>query len=112
MNYKSKNSIKKNLPYDGLALVLGIISLFGCFCLGFIGLIAGISSLMIYKSQKKKYLQNPADYLDSSLKRLGLARFLAIAGTSLSSLFLLIILLFIVSENKNYILEFPWNLLK
>jgi hypothetical protein len=105
------NSLEK-LPFATMVMVLGIVSVFGCFCMGFTGLIAGIIALILYRKDRIRYIRQPDKYFEYSFNNLKNGHVLALIGLSLSSIFLLIIALMIIVENQNYILSFPWNLLR
>ncbi|MFT5860851.1 MAG: hypothetical protein ACI865_002967 [Flavobacteriaceae bacterium] len=72
-------------------LVLGIISIVGCILYGVPGLICGIISLSLHRKVKEIYLSNPAKY-ESSYKNAKAGQICAIIGTSLSALYLLIVI--------------------
>jgi uncharacterized membrane protein len=106
-----KSSTKK-LPYASTVLTLGIISCFGMFCFGIVGLIMGIIAIIFYRIDKNRYQKDPLNYSNESFKMLNSGRVLAIIGLVLSSLFVFLILIAIISENQQAILDFPWNLLR
>lgn len=108
--YQKSNTIK--LPNASTVLTLGIISCFGMFCFGVVGLIMGIVAIIFYRIDKKRYQKEPYKYSNESLKMLNSGRILAIIGLVISSLFVFLILIAIISENKQEILSWPWNLLR
>jgi hypothetical protein len=108
--YQKYNANK--LPYASTVLTLGIISCFGLFCFGIIGLITGIIAIVLYRIDKNRYEKEPVKYSIESYKLLNSGRIIAIIGLVLSSLFVFVILLAIISENQQEILSWPWNLLR
>lgn len=65
------NNPKRDLDNSTAILVLGILSLIFCWCYGVIGLILGIIALVLGNTQRKKYLECPADFLGISDLRNG-----------------------------------------
>ncbi|OFX60028.1 MAG: hypothetical protein A2046_02275 [Bacteroidetes bacterium GWA2_30_7] len=89
------NCNKVAIPSSTGVLVMGIISISTCFCYGIPGLVLGIISLSLAGKGKRLYKANPQLYTDSSYKNLKAGLICAIIGTSLSGLFLLIMLIYI-----------------
>lgn len=83
---------QQNLPNATAVLVLGIISIVGCFCYGLIGLITGIIALVLAKKDRARYNINPNMFTEGSYKNLNAGRVCAIIGTILSSLYILIVI--------------------
>jgi hypothetical protein len=80
-------NIPTALPNSTAVLVLGILSIFFCFCYGVIGIICGIVSLILYPKDKKLYMENPQAYTLSSYNNLKAGRVCAIIGLILSAIF-------------------------
>lgn len=81
---------QQKLPNVTVILVLGIASIFLCWCYGILGLILSVVALVLAGSSKKSYLQSPEDYSDyGSLKT---AKVIAIIGLILNVLFLFFII--------------------
>lgn len=79
------------LPNATATLVLGIISIVGCFFYGIPGLICGIIAMALHTKDKKMHATSPARYAESF--KLAKAGFIcAIVGTSLSTLYFLLFL--------------------
>ncbi|MBT5403669.1 MAG: DUF4190 domain-containing protein [Crocinitomicaceae bacterium] len=89
-NFQSKQPI----PNATAVLVLGIISIVGCFCYGIVGLICGIIALILASKAKKLYEENPEKW--SNYSNLNAGRTCAIIGTILSGLYLLFLIVYIV----------------
>ncbi|WP_109097126.1 CCC motif membrane protein [Aquimarina sp. AU58] len=85
---------KQQLPNATLVLIFGIASIVTCFCYGFLGLVFGIIALVLAKKAKELYLANPELY--TGYENLKAGRICAIIGTILSSLYLLIIIGYII----------------
>lgn len=75
---------KQKLPNSTLILVLGILSVLGCCCSGFLGLIFGIIAIFMAKQATEVYNQNPELYDGYNNVKTG--KILAIIGTVLSAL--------------------------
>jgi len=85
---------KEQLPNATLILIFGIASIVTCFCYGVLGLIFGIIALVISKKSTEIYTANPELYYGYENVKAG--RICAIIGIVLSSLYLLLILGYIV----------------
>jgi hypothetical protein len=80
---------QQQLPNASGVLVLGIISIVGCFCYGIIGLICGIIAIALSVKSNALYTQNPSLYTESSYKNMKAGRVCAIIGLSLSALYII-----------------------
>jgi len=76
------------LPNATAVLVLGILSIVTCWCIGIPGLVMGIIAIVLSGKSKKLYSENPANYSEASYKNLNAGRVCAIIGTVLSSIYL------------------------
>jgi len=74
-------------------LVLGILSIIGCFCYGIIGLILGIIALALAGKDMKLYNSNPDAFTPGSFSNLKAGRVCAIIGVILSALYLLLMII-------------------
>jgi hypothetical protein len=88
-----ENQLQK-LPNATATLVLGIVSIVGSCCYGLVGLICGIIALIISKEANALLKANPDGYSDAGNHKAG--RICAIIGLSLSALYLIFILIYIV----------------
>jgi len=86
---------QKEVPNATAVLVLGIISIVGCFCYGVIGIITGIVALILANNGNVQYNQDPSLYTQASYKNLRAGRICAIIGLSISILYLLAIIILI-----------------
>jgi len=84
------------LPNSTAVLVLGILSLIMCFCYGLVGLILGIIGLSLAGKDLQRYKMNPGAYTVSSYNNLKAGRVCAIIGTILSSLYFIIIIIYLM----------------
>lgn len=89
----------EKLPNANATLTLGIISIVGCWLYAVPGIICGIIALAIHRKDKALYLSNPERY-EQSWKNAKAGNICAIIGTSISSAYLLLLiigLLFVTS---------------
>ncbi len=78
---------KQTLPNSTLILVFGILSILGCCCYGFLGVIFGIIALVMAKKATALYTENPELYDGYSNVKTG--KILAIIGLIISAISLL-----------------------
>lgn len=83
------------LPNSTGVLVLGILSIVFCFCYGLIGLVLGIIAIVLANKANKLYLENSQNYSESSYKNMKAGKVCAIIGVCLSSLYLVVIIIYI-----------------
>lgn len=83
------------LPNSTAVLVLGIISIVGCFCYGIVGLVCGIIGVVLSNKDLKLYKTEPTAYTSGSYSNLKAGRVCAIVGLSLSAVYLIIVLIYI-----------------
>ena len=86
------NQIQQPVPNSTAVLVLGIVSIIGCFCYGVVGTICAIIAIILAGNGKKLYEQNTAAYTEASYKNLKAGKICAIIGLIMSLLTILIIL--------------------
>jgi len=84
---------QQQLPNSTGVLVLGIISIVGCFCYGIIGLILGIIALVLASKANALYQQNPGSYSEASVKNMKAGKVCAIIGTCLSAIVIVIVII-------------------
>jgi hypothetical protein len=85
------------LPNATTVLVLGIISIIGCFCYGIVGLVCGIIAVVLAKKDMALYKANPEGYTPGSASNLKGGRICAIIGLSLSALYLCVVIIAIAT---------------
>ena len=85
----------KKLPNETAVLVLGILSILGCFCYAVPGLVMAIITLFLSKKDKSIYESDPKAY-ENSYKNSKAGRICAIIGLSTSIAFVLVIIAYIV----------------
>jgi uncharacterized membrane protein len=83
------------LPNSTAVLVLGIISIVGCFCYGVVGTVCGIVALVLANKGAKLYEMNPGMYKAGSYGNLKAGKICAIIGTILSALYLVLLIVII-----------------
>jgi len=86
----------QNLPNASAVMVLGILSIVGCFCYGIPGVILSIIALILYNRDKVLYASNPGIYSAQSWGNLKTGRICAIIGLIPSILFFLIWICFVI----------------
>jgi len=91
----------KKLPNATAVLVLGILSLVFCFCIGFIGFVLAIIALVLHKKDKEMYLTNPKAY-DASFKNSKAGFICALIGLILNSFSVIWFIIAISSGNSVY----------
>jgi len=87
---------QQQIPNSTAVLVLGIISIVGCFCYGIIGIILGIIALVLSGKANKMYNDNPGIYTEASFKNLKAGKVCAIIGTCLSAACLVFLIILIL----------------
>jgi uncharacterized membrane protein len=100
---------QQQLPNATAVLVLGIISIVGCFCYGIIGLILGIIAIVLSSKADRIYQANPALYAEASYKNMKAGRVCAIIGTCLSALYFVIIIIYIAFVGA-VLSGMPWEM--
>ena len=88
----TNGQILQKLPNATTSLVLGIISIVLCWCLGIVGLVLGIIGLMMGNKAVALYKQSPGVYDESSFKNANAGKICSIIGLSLSALYLIYII--------------------
>jgi hypothetical protein len=101
MDYQSEQlnsglGAQQPLPNATAVLILGIISIVGCFCFGGLGLISGIIALILANKDLRLYRANPAAYTPASYSNLNSGRICAIIGLCISLLSTIYILIMII----------------
>lgn len=76
-------------------LVLGILSIVFCFCYGIIGVILGIIALVLANKAMAIYNVNPNSFTLASFNNLKAGKICAIIGLILSSIYLIILIIYI-----------------
>lgn len=87
---------QKSIPNANAVLVLGIISIVGCFLYGIPGLVCGIIALVMFKKVKATYLSNKPMY-ETSYKNANAGYICAIIGTILSALYFLFFIIILLT---------------
>jgi hypothetical protein len=97
MENQSQFQVQQPLPNSTAVLVLGIISIIGCFCYGIVGLACGIIALVLGNKALRLYAENPSAYTQGSYSNSKAGRICAIIGLSLSALYLIVVIITIIS---------------
>ena len=102
------NTPKQEVPNATAVLVLGIISLVGCFCYVIPGLTCSIIALVLASTAKRTYLNNPDLYTIGSYKNLNAGRICAIIGLCLAAVGVLLIIVYFIMMGT-LISTMPWK---
>ncbi|MDR0712910.1 MAG: hypothetical protein LBF89_01405 [Bacteroidales bacterium] len=81
------------LPNATAALVLGILSIVFFLCYGIIGVILGIIGLVLGNKAVEQYKSSPGVYSEVSYKNANAGKICSIIGLSLSSVYIVILIL-------------------
>jgi hypothetical protein len=92
----TNQSLPLPVPNSTAVLVLGILSIVTCWCLGIVGLTLGIIALVLANKSNKMYLANPSEYSEASYKNMKAGKICAIVGTSLSGLYVVYVIVYVV----------------
>lgn len=84
------------VPNSSAVLVLGILSIVGCFCYTLPGLIMGIIALVLANKANSIYQTNPNSFNTSSYSNLKAGKVCALIGTILSAVGFLIGLIYLL----------------
>lgn len=90
------NTGQYTLPNATAVLVLGILSIVGCFLYGVPGIVCGIIAIALHKKDRLQYESNPQAY-DVSFKNSKAGFVCGIIGLSLSVVYLLILVFTLAS---------------
>lgn len=101
---------RQTLPNSTLILVFGILSIVTCCCYGVLGLIFGIVALVLAKSAKRTYLENPEIYTGYNNVKTG--KILSIIGIVLSAIYLILNIFFISFYGMEGIQEMQQEILR
>jgi hypothetical protein len=102
---------QQSLPNSTAVLVLGIISIVGCFCYGIIGVVTGIIALVLSSKDTTLYQQNPSLYSEISYKNLKAGKVCAIVGLSLSAFYIICLIVYIAIIGAAFT-ALPWNMIR
>lgn len=83
---------QRDLPNATAVLVLGILSIVGCFCYALPGTIMGIIAMILASKDRRVYNADPGLYSPGSYKNLNAGRICAIIGLCLSAIYILLLI--------------------
>jgi hypothetical protein len=92
----SGNSIQSSLPNSTASLVLGILSIVGCWCYGLFGIILGIIGLVLSKKDIELYKANPEAYTSSSYGNVKAGKICSIIGVAGGGAYILFLIIYII----------------
>ncbi|WP_378187460.1 CCC motif membrane protein [Aquimarina sp. W85] len=101
---------KQTLPNSTLILVFGILSILGCCCYGFFGIIFAIIAIIMSKKATELYLENPELYHGYQNVKTG--KILAIIGLVLSALYLITIIIIFIIAGYDGIMEMQQEMIE
>ncbi len=90
--------LQQNLPNSNTILVLGILSIVFCWwhLVSFVGIVLGITTLILSKKEKAVYYAAPQKFTISSLNNVKTGRTCAIIGLIISFVFFFLVTLFLI----------------
>jgi len=88
-NQTQQNVAQLPLPNSTAILVLGIISIALCWCIGIVGIALGVIALVMSGKTQNIYLNNPSGYTTNSYNNAKAGKICAIIGLCLSALALI-----------------------
>ncbi len=88
------NRMKQDLPNATTILVLGILSIVTCWCIGIVGLGIGITALFLAGKAIKIYNLSPSSYSESSYNNIKAGKICAIIGVCLSSFMIIYFIIY------------------
>jgi hypothetical protein len=91
--YQNVTGPARDLNNATAILVLGILSIIGAFCYGFLGIGFGIAAVVMGNKARREYESNPGMYTDSSRNNANSGRICGIIGLIIGGLMFLIIIL-------------------
>jgi len=94
--HKQQIITQMGVPNSSAVLVLGILSIVVCWCYGLPGIVLGVIALVMAGKSAKLVRENSELYTENSIKNLKAGKICAIIGTSLSSLYFLIIIVYLI----------------
>lgn len=109
-NQQFGQQMGQQLPNATGVLVLGIISIVGCFCYGIVGIICGIIAIVLAGKAKKLYDANPSMYTEASFKNMKAGRVCAIVGLCLSCAYIIFLIVYIVIIGT-MVSGMPWGMM-
>ncbi len=102
---------QQTLPNSTAVLVLGIISIVGCFCYGIVGLVTGIIALVLAGKATRMYNENPALFTEASYKNMKAGKVCAIIGTCLSGAYMAFWIIYIAVIGAA-LSSMPWDMMR
>ena len=111
-NQNTNPPVQQMLPNSTAVLVLGILSIAVCWCYGLFGITMGIIALVLSGKAKALYNENPEKYTQASYKNMSAGRVCAIIGTSLSAIYVAIIIIYVMIVGAaigTLFTQFPWD---
>lgn len=95
------------LPNSTAVLVLGILSIVTCWCVGIVGLILGIIALVLASKASKIYIASPSNFTSSSYGNMKAGKVCAIIGVCLSGIYAAYSIVYIIMFGAAFS-ALPW----
>lgn len=108
-----ENIDNKQLQYSTIVLTLGILSVCMCWCYGFVGIVFGITAIILTKKAKRVYFLNPKQYSLKSFKNLKTGYLCSIIGLIISGIYFIFVIMYLLIYNSAISTAFssmPWDL--
>lgn len=106
--FGNNNGGQVPLPNSTAVLVLGIISIALCWCYGIVALTCGIIAIVLGNKALALYKANPSAYTLSSYNNTKGGRICAIIGLCLGSLYLILVIIYLVIIGTAFSM-LPWQ---
>lgn len=104
-----QGSGQQSIPNSTAVLVLGILSIVTCWCMGLVGLILGIIALVLSNKAKALDQANPGMYTAGSRNNLKAGRICGIIGISLSALYTVYVIIYFLIVGAAAFSAMPWD---
>jgi hypothetical protein len=96
------------IPNSTAVLVLGIVSIVLCWCVGIVGIACGVIALIMANKGKALYDASPDAYTPSSFNNLKAGKICGIIGIILSALYLVYYII-IIAFYGMALTQMPWS---
>lgn len=90
------NTQLKSLPNSTAVLILGILSIVGCWCYGLFSIIFSIIALVLAKKDLELYRSNPSLYISSSYGNLKAGKICALIGLIGGGAYILFVIVYFI----------------
>lgn len=98
------------LPNSTAVLVLGILSIVFCWCLGIVGITLGIIALVLAGKASKLYQENPGKFTPGSMSNLKAGKICGIIGLCLSAIYIVYLIIYLLIIGAAFTM-LPWEMM-